>query len=318
MAEVNKLIVRNQVSEIYQQDKYKVSPTLIDASENTISESLSAIDNSIITLNNLNLNKNTAGLGIDGSIINLTRKDYTPEIGILNTLRNQGGVNASIKESVIYNQIYTSTLLEKIPDNLHISEYLKNLKNINLINEYPMKQSMLRKMARIYGESSQPIPYATNLWMLPLGIETPVTIEAGGKLSSSVDKLISGYIKVLNTVPGIKLNLIMRGVPIPMRKVLTSTNHGEITTYNYVFIYPQYLIDNIELIQAIDHIEINNYTVGSSIYYSNNYYFEIEDAEGYGENLAPLHILNKEYRNIAGGNVKDPSGNVLPEETLSA
>jgi hypothetical protein len=298
MAEVNKLIVKNQVSEIYQQDKYKVPPTLIDASENTISESLSAIDNSIVTLNNLD--KNTAGLGIDGSIINLTRKDYTPEIGILNTLRNQGGVNASIKESVIYNQIYTSTLLEKIPDNLHISEYLRNLKNINLINEYPMKQSMLKKMARIYGESNQPIPYATNLWMLPLGIETPVVIETGGRLSSSVDKLISGYIKVLNTVPGIKLNLIMRGVPIPMRKVLTSTNHGEITTYNYVFIYPQYIINNIELIQAIDYIEITGYAANSDtrVYYSNNYEFSILDAEGYNNNLAPLNIINRELRNI--------------------
>jgi hypothetical protein len=298
MAEINKLIVKSQSNEIYKQNKYKVPPTLIDASENTISESLSAIDNSIVTLNNLD--KNTAGLGIDGSIINLTRKDYTPEIGILNTLRNQGGVNASIKESVIYNQIYTSTLLEKIPDNLHISEYLRNLKNINLINEYPMKQSMLKKMARIYGESNQPIPYATNLWMLPLGIETPVVIETGGRLSSSVDKLISGYIKVLNTVPGIKLNLIMRGVPIPMRKVLTSTNHGEITTYNYVFIYPQYIINNIELIQAIDYIEITGYAANSDtrVYYSNNYEFSILDAEGYNNNLAPLNIINRELRNI--------------------
>jgi len=303
MAEVNKLIVKNQVNEIYQQDKYKVPPTLINASENTISESLSTIDDSIVNLNNLN--KNTAGLGINGSIVNLTRKDYTPEIGILNTLRNQGGVNAIIKENVIYNQIYTSTLLEKIPDNLHVSEYLRNLKNTNLINEYPMKQSMLRKMARIYGESSQPIPYATNLWMLPLGIETAVTIEAGGELSSSVDKLISGYIKVTDTNINTQMNLVMRGVPVPMRRVLTSKNYSVApfnipSSYNYVFIYPQYIVNNIELIQAIDYIEITGYAANpdTKVYYSNNYEFSILDAEGYNDNLAPLNIINRELRNI--------------------
>jgi len=303
MAEVNKLIVKNQVNEIYQQDKYKVPPTLINASENTISESLSTIDDSIVNLNNLN--KNTAGLGINGSIVNLTRKDYTPEIGILNTLRNQGGVNAIIKENVIYNQIYTSTLLEKIPDNLHVSEYLRNLKNTNLINEYPMKQSMLRKMARIYGESSQPIPYATNLWMLPLGIETAVTIEAGGGLSSSVDKLISGYIKVTDTNINTQMNLVMRGVPVPMRRVLTSKNYSVApfnipSSYNYVFIYPQYIVNNIELIQAIDYIEITGYAANpdTKVYYSNNYEFSILDTEGYNDNLAPLNIINRELRNI--------------------
>jgi hypothetical protein len=303
MAEVNKLIVKSQSNEIYQQDKYKVSPTLINASENTISESLSTIDDSIATLNSLD--KKTAGLGIDGDIINLTRKDYTPEIGILNTLRNQGGVNASIKESVIYNQIYTSTLLEKIPDNLHVSEYLRNLKNTNLINEYPMKQSMLRKMARIYGESSQTIPYATNLWMLPLGIEPSVTIEAGGKLSSSADKLISGYIKIIDTNFNTKMNLVMRGVPVPMRRILTSKNYSVApfnipSSYNYVFIYPQYIVNNIELIQAIDYIEITGYAANldTRVYYSNNYEFSILDAEGYNNNLAPLNIINREFRNI--------------------
>jgi len=302
MAEINKIILKIDFEELYRYDKFKLSSTLIPGSQNSISESLSVIDDSIVISNSLD--KNITGIGIDNSLINLTKKDYTPEIGIINTLRNQGGVNLSIKEAVIYNQSYNSTLIEKIPDNIHSSEYLQNLKNINLINEYPMKQSMLKRMARIYGEFGQTTPYATNLWMLPLGIETPVTIETGGRLSSSINKIISGYIKVTDTNINAQMNLVMRGVPVPMRRVLTSKNYSAPfnipSSYNYVFIYPQYIVNNIELIQSIDYIEITGYAANpdTKVYYSNNYEFSILDAEGYNNNLAPLNIINREFRNI--------------------
>jgi hypothetical protein len=292
MAEIKKIVIKQSPSQVYRYDRYKIAPIFLD---NNIVSSFSAIDLSLVSSNS-----DIFGLGISNEIIDLTKKDYLSEIGTINTLRNEGGIVPSTKEPILYNSIATenSVLVEEIPDNLHTSEYLRNLKNINFVSEFSRKQSMLKRMARIYGETSEEVPYATNLWMLPLGITGEISIiPVNGRIDSS-EVLISGYIKILSTTQNTNLNLVMRGVPVPMRRVLTSINHDPTITYNYVFIYPQYLIDNIELIQAIDYIEINNYTVGSSIYYSNNYYFEIEDAEGYGENLAPLHILNKELRNI--------------------
>jgi hypothetical protein len=229
----------------------------------------------------------------------LTDVNYSIEIGQLNTLRND-----SVTVPVAIN-VDNSSYLEKIDDGLHISEYLRNLKNADSIKEYRNKTGMLNHLSSIYDGS-----YALNTWMLPSGIENQVIPQDNKLVSISIEdeetgivinNLISGYIKVVEAPSDIELNFILRGIPLPMRKVQTSTNYDETlnaVSYNYYFIYPQYLINNIELVQAIQYIEILNSSASTKFYYGNNSQFELIDLEGYDNRLANLHILNKEFRNI--------------------
>jgi hypothetical protein len=302
MAKITKLVLKNETSQprIYRNDKYRISAL---TSDNLISTSLSNIDTGIIQTNNLDTFI-SAGIGINNTLMSLTQRDYASELQTINNQRNPG--SNSNKDEILYSPMVQDedlqNYLEKIPDNIHISEYLRNLKNINQINEYSLKQSFLIQMNKIYG--SNETPYTTNLWMLPLGLDDEEISFPDNKKLESTNIKISGYIKLTNTVENSNLYLIMRGVPIPMRRVLTSVNYIEsnISSYNYIFLYPQYLINNIELIQAIDYIEISNSVLNTArIYYGKDNYFETIDNIGYDQYLAPLHILNREFRNLING-----------------
>jgi hypothetical protein len=153
--------------------------------------------------------------------------------------------------------------------------------------------------------------YATNMYMI--GKHTQVTPQDGRIYSPYDDKTgdeykrISGYIKVEGANEDITLNMIIRGVPIPMRKTLTSKNYGEENiSNNYIFTYPQYLLDNVDMIQAIQYIEVNNPGSSATFWYGTDYNFssnKVLSFTGYEDNLANIHIINKSNRNLNGNEI---------------
>jgi len=198
-------------------------------------------------------------------------------------------------------------MIEKIPLHRHINETLENF--IRIHTEFPVRLTTETSSEILESEYNAKLlniqflknnfydpNYASNMWMVGKADEiTPVN----NRISSS-DKVISGYISVENGQPSLQLNLVIRGVPLPMRKTLTSLNYnqlGQITSYNYIFTYPQYLINNIELVQSIQYIEILNQGT-ARFFYGDTYDFSI-DVEDAGYNTsANLNIINKFGRNI--------------------
>jgi hypothetical protein len=88
--------------------------------------------------------------------------------------------------------------------------------------------------------------------------------------------------------------MILRGIPVSMRRTLTSINNGK---YNYIFTYPQYLMNNVDIIQSIQYIEVNNGT-GATFWYGENYDFQMANT-GFDNTLNNLHIINKDTRNLS-------------------
>lgn len=184
------------------------------------------------------------------------------------------------------------SLMEKIPIHPHIRETLKLFELIE--KEYPRKRKMLVNFRNNMFDPG----YAEGMYMVGKGQQINVVSKVRDTQTKILDMSfdISGYIKVENAPSTIKLFYILRGIPLPMRKTLTSYN---LTTNNYIFTYPQYLMDNIDLIQSIQYIEVQNYT-GATFWYGNNYRFNLTEngLEGYGDKLSNLHIINKDKRNL--------------------
>jgi hypothetical protein len=224
MAENTKLILRLEEDEIFKPQNYKIHPTLI---ENPLWPSL--LDSEKIDTNKV--------IGIH----------YNGEIKSVSELNNQS----------YYNEI--NDLRKESNDHPHITKTIEDLEGMK--TEWPSKLGL--DMLNYLVDNLYDTDYATNMYMI--GKHTQVTPQ-NGKIYSPYDdktgndyKRISGYIKVEGANEDITLNMIIRGVPIPMRKTLTSKNYGEENiSYNYIFTYPQYLLDNVDMIQAIQYIEVND------------------------------------------------------------
>ena len=107
-----------------------------------------------------------------------------------------------------------------------------------------------------------------------------------------------GYIIVDNAPENLELNLIIRGIPVPMRKTLTSSG-------TYYFTYPQYLIDTDESVNSIQHIEVLNQG-NSKLYKGTTTAFPLYTDSG---DYINLRIINKELRNSSVERLTDPEWN---------
>jgi len=292
MALENTNLIVKDSNLLFKGTKYKVYYNTVNSK---LSNSLSLRDQQILATRNINT-KVAAVHFTDGftevSPINITEANNLASIETINALRNRDSSSLVINDAL--------TLIEKIPVHYHISELLDTMKT--MADEYPKKSSIIGFYANNFYDPG----YATNMWMVGRAIQVyPKTVGTSLRLETSRSEMpgISGYIKVENAANTIKINIIIRGIPVPLRRTLTSINYenGVEKTYNYVFTYPRYLLGlNKILIYSIQYIEI--LTPGSPIYfYGTNYGFK-NSAENYNTDfldaLNNLHVINRDNRNI--------------------
>jgi hypothetical protein len=234
-------------------------------------------------------NKVVPGLYEDSNntLVNVSLRSNQAAFGTLNSLRNA---------SVSYLNIIsgdTTNLIEKIPVQTHVRENLANMQR--MANEYPEKAAMLDFLIDELFDTA----YAINMHMVGRSNQVQLTQTNGttGRISTA-DRILSGYIKVEGAPINISINLFLRGVPVPMRRTLTSVNRtASPVTYNYVFTHPQYLLNNLEIIESISHAEVTNYG-SATFWYGDDYSFTVTDTLGFENKVANLNIVNYNGRNF--------------------
>jgi hypothetical protein len=276
MTRINeKLILRTEQNEIFTPKTYKIFP-------NTVS---SSIFNSLLSSEKIDTNKVAAIHYLVGNQFlqkNISELNNKNVFDSINSIRNGQLTFVNIKKIQDNN-------LESLPSSYHISETIQNLERLS--NEYTRKTSLLQYSSqKIYN-----LDYAKNMWMVGRFKEIKVTNDKLIFDTQDNQTRISGYVKVEDAPENIQVNLIFRGIPVPMRKTLTSKFGGK---FNYIFTYPQYLLEgNIDSVQAINHLEVKNHT-GAKFFYGNTYYFDVTNLAGFGNKLANIHIINKGTRNL--------------------
>jgi len=266
MAENTKLILRSSSNELFITKNYKLKPELV----------ISALDPSLSTADKLI--QHVAAIHYNGSDKSVSQFNNQSLFDTINGYRNGG--------TVTYDSIVSSNadLLEYIPKNLNIYTAIQDLNRMQ--TEYPQKNDMLTYLVNNLFD----VDYAKNINNFGRASEITVT---NGIISPAF-----GYIIVDNAPENLELNLIIRGIPVPMRKTLTSSG-------TYYFTYPQYLIDTDESVNSIQHIEVLNQ--GSSILYKGTATaFPLYSDSG---DYINLRIINKELRNSSVERLADPIWN---------
>jgi hypothetical protein len=223
--------------------------------------------------------------------ISITEANNLTHLNQIVALRNAD------KKTIPYISGVTNTLAERIPLHYHVSETLENYKRV--------KDDFIKKKVFVdyYASNFYDPDFAVNTYMFGKFYQiTPVVVDGVRRIESRrIPRLISGYIKVENTGEDSCLNIIIRGIPVPMRRTLTSRNISA-GTYNYVFTYPQYIINNREIIESVQYIEIEGFLSGTQYWFGNNYSFK-DDTLTFGSSLSNLHIINRNGRNTLNINV---------------
>jgi hypothetical protein len=264
MAENTRIILRSLETEIFKSRDYKLYPLLINT----------ALTSSGIT-------STATAISLNGTFINISGLNNSSDFAIVNSLRNP---------AISYENLLStgSDYIESIPKHHNILETMDNIER-TAANEYPRKKALLSYMKSNLYDLNYSV--ASNNFGRAFKI-TPTIINAQtAKIESTPSRLISGYVKVENAPDNIQINIILRGVPLPMKKIKTSNG-------NYMFIYPNYIMNNIEIIQSIQSLEIKNYNSSTEFWYGSSYVFTLTDLIGYSDKVANLHIINKEFRNI--------------------
>jgi hypothetical protein len=290
MAENTKIIIKSEPERLYNAGKYKLYHDLIPAS---VASSLSARD--LEKVSTYNLNTNIAGLYLDRlsatarSISQWNNDGGATTFAEVNTLRSPTSISYYEMLNPTSGLSSLSALLEGIPYNLHISETITHFQRMPV--EYTQKSTAATYLRdNLYTEFTSSMQF--------LGRTAQIIPDSNGRFFSSSVR-ISGYIKVEDAPNTISMNLVLRGVPVPMRRTQTSINYtGEtVSSYNYVFTYPEYLINNKDLVESIQYIEAVDR--GSAIFFYGTNYSFTNTNQNYSDNLANLHVINRPNRNIA-------------------
>jgi len=212
----------------------------------------------------------------NNTLVNATTSNQIEKFNIINALRNDDGTDSD--KAIVTGDV----LSEKMPIHKHVNETYDNL--IRMANEYSNKLSNLEFLRNNLFDPS----YAKTMYFV--GRETSISFT-NNRWYSNDSQILSGYIKAENAPSTLRLRLVFRGVPVDMRRAQTSLNSDG--TFNYIFTYPQYLINNDESIESIQYIE--RFGGGSELFFiGKNHGFPFLNFNSKYENLS---IINKENRN---------------------
>jgi hypothetical protein len=262
MAENKKLIVRT--SELFNEKNYKIRPLPLN---NPLFPSLIEGEE----------NRQVVGIHYDGDDKSVSELNNQSDFNIINEYRNEDILYTSVRST-------EDTTLEYLPEHHHITELIENIKRMQ--NEYPEKLNMVSYLADKLFDAG----YAKDIYYFGRALEITV---ANGIISPAF-----GYIIADDVVTDLQLNLIIRGIPVPMRKTLTSAG-------TFYFTYPQYLIDTDESVNSIQHIEVLNQG-NSKLYKGTTTAFPLYTDSG---DYINLRIINKELRNSLVERLTDPEWN---------
>lgn len=115
--------------------------------------------------------------------------------------------------------------------------------------------------------------------------------------NNKIDILAENYpvIKAEDCSEDLMLYCVVRGIKIPMAKFETS--HAG-TSYNYIFRYPEYLLNNDSMTHAIRYIQIESLGSSNPSFYSGKSdEYQTFNNNDYTESLANLNIINNLSRN---------------------
>lgn len=262
MAENQKVTLRQ--SQLYGPIDFKVNPALVN---NVLSPSLISGEE----------NRQIASIYYGGEAVSLSNLSSG----------NQGSID-NINSYRSASPSYTSVLatpdatLEYLPEHLHMTELIQNLERME--TEYPQKLGMLSFLV----DNLFDVSYATGIHNFGRG-EEEVSPDEGIIESLGAFK-ISGYIIAETSDPNASMNLVLRGVPVPLRKTKTSSN-------TYYFTYPQYLVDTQDSLDSIQHIEVNDAGSGSKYYFGNSHSFLKNSITTDDNDYANLQAYNRFERN---------------------
>jgi hypothetical protein len=262
MAENKKLIVRT--SELFNEKNYKIRPFLLD---NPLSPSLIEGEE----------NRQVVGIHYDSEDKSVSELNNQSDFNVINEYRNEDISYTSVRSA-------EDITLEYLPEHHHITELIENIERMQ--NEYPEKLKMVSYLADKLFDAG----YAKDIYYF--GRASIIAVDNG------IISPAFGYIIADDVATDLQLNLIIRGIPVPMRKTLTSSG-------TYYFTYPQYLIDTDESVNSIQHIEVLNQG-NSKLYKGTTTAFPLYTDSG---DYINLRIINKELRNSSVERLTDPEWN---------
>ena len=276
MAENTKLTLRS--AELYEATKdYKVRPGLVDGPLfPSLTDSDKTDANRLIPITFNSLSKS------------VSVHNHQTVFTTINTYRSADADYTSVLST-------PDATLEYLPEHLYIVDFIENLER--MATEYPQKLTMLSYLVdNLFDED-----YAVDMYNIGRGTEITSNLSGGKFESVAGGFTISGYVKVEYASSSIAMNVIIRGIPVPMRRTLTSANDGG--TYNYIFTYPQYLMNTEDSVNSIQHMEVSGQGSDTNLKFfkgsgtDSKYGFLVEGQVEDDTDYANLQIFNRENRN---------------------
>jgi hypothetical protein len=277
MAENTRLILRTEGNELFTKTNYKLSPTNIDP---LIFNSMTVKDKSIANAKGLLVEIASFFLGSNRT--NPTLESYSGLNGFIQRINSIRDI-VSIQADIDIISGGSAILLEKIPFHKHANETEENIIRMISISEYGSKDEPSSKLSNLdfLRKNLYDPNYAVKMYKV--GRKTSVT------LNGSVH---SGYLKTENCNPNMRMEIILRGTPVEMRRTETSANSNG--TKNFIFTYPQYLINSADSIRSIQEL-IAYDSQGSQVFVGEDRSFPVIASDGSYKNL---DIANKDIRNL--------------------
>jgi hypothetical protein len=280
-------------SELYGNKNRKVSRVTISSSDTEFPITLSQSD-----LDKLQERGVTAEIGAfyigSSARINPTAVNQSSTISSLESIRQAGSL-LTTSYGDMTDDAGESNLLERIPYYLDLDENKENLQR--MVSEYGDKLDNLEYLRLNLFDPS----YAVSMYNVGRGTDITSNLASGKFTSVDGGFTISGYLKVEHASTAISMNVVVRGVPIMMRRTLTSSNSDG--TANYIFTYPQYAIDTEDSVNSVQHIEVSGQGSSANLKFFKGsgsdpkYGFLINSTTTNDNDYGNLQIANKENRN---------------------
>lgn len=156
--------------------------------------------------------------------------------------------------------------------------------------EYENKIKLINRYKDLFPTLNNQV-YCTNIYRG--GFHSLCSLDDDLYLTLENERISAPIIKVENAEPGLNLYIILRGMPIPMRKTITSEGN------NFIFSYPEYLLNDKRRLESIEGIIFSEKNENMKIFIGAKHAFGSKKTitDGYGTVLKNLNIIipNQNY-----------------------
>jgi len=174
------------------------------------------------------------------------------------------------------------------------NKYSKYKESENVIDKatdlYDNKNRLIEKFNKLFGSNAQ--GYSTGNLRAGKANKAVLTLQKAGVYKVNVNK---PFFKVENASNDIRMFLIIRGIPVDMDRFETSVVNN--SKYNYIFRYPEYILNDKSYINSIEYTIITTNGNQPDVFYGLNDKFGNSNIVDYKDNLVNLNIINYNSRN---------------------